>query len=1205
MKPSMRQQSWKSGKKSELQLRFLAIFMSLLIITLPFYTANVFAAITFQEVKITGGDGKESFRKEVDATTIRVKVNSPSPVLPTFLEVMNESRGVTRNSPGTARFSQCTVTNPYECLVTLPINKLDDKDRFSVCVNLANVEGRADFPQSCEAARPVQNQNGNQYSVFPSILVDKRGPVVERFAAEPSGVSGGFVALTSTVVDSTGTAAPGCVGLAKINFYKDDGQKLAENVSGAPPTIAACPANTTTFHFNADTLPNGASTKICAVPEDAFGNIHPSYVNADGTITPTSQNCLNITKDNRPPEIIPENFTVMDAAGVNQLAFVADHVIDVKIIAVVRTHTHLLARANASVASFKQGNGNITLACAIVPELQNDDSTDKVYKCTGTAPLNPDGEKTRSISLAVADTAGNYAEATTSISFQIDDVPPVVREITAVRVFGGVPVVGPASNTIIAVIDETGAGVSKETVLINNKQPEACIQPEAGAFLCNMTLGSADSDTVSIVVRGKDLADNPMEQGTADILVDKEAPKFIKAQIISPSKTPVLVAGGTAILRLIVQENFAMADDAGGHNAAAKIPFDAEDPSTFKPAASCQPFAPVAAAPAAPPAAPPAASSPATGNLPPTTDNPADGGPTFNPGGATGALVAVTGQLVNENLPNLWQCDWEIFNLAANKDFRATFTGTKDIAGNTLERDGRTAITVEDPFLVYTDELGNVHELDPIDWLGRTVLEGLAPARYTINPIISSPVVDARGAAVAPIGVWFDIQITPEQGTPPNTVPVAVDITSCSSEDYEAGFFAKEKTKLMFSTASPNTAKLRFNLRVGQIPEDKTKFTVACEFSIMSRSGNKVSGVTKTTAVMEIPLGNVKPLSDGIWDSIVDTEDGFWMFGSWLTKLNNILQTLITLCSIMQLVTSVASVVAAVHLLVMGIAKVFSVLEPVSEALGKVSASTTLFTEWIQKSFAQTICDWLTCSNSSWLIEEVLGNANERIRSIDPEKGRKISLIPYPDAKSSLILSTVTLCVPGILENLNRMKIVQCQYMGCLYDQVGMGMPKFTCDKVRSYEECKFWAGEIFALIPFSAVAKQFGALLKQILTDPLVLVTTSLRLVCDYGAIHISKEAVAACNIAYLPPTLMRAVNDLAKIYETITNWEKIFEKSDQCEDTLEKIHDDPRYDAAKERKESGERSRGVAESREPAAPAAPYSPSLPPSAEELDIGA
>lgn len=1202
----MRQKRQQTGKKSEFQLRFLAIFMSVLIITLPFYTANVFAAITFQEVHISGGDGKESFRKEVDTTSIRVKINSPSPVLPTFLEVMNESRGVTRNSPGTARFSQCTTTNPYECSVTLPINKLDDKDRYSVCVNLANVEGRRDFPQSCEAARPVASQAGNIYSVFPSILVDKRGPTVERFSAEPTGVSGGEVALTTTVVDTTGTAAPGCVGLAKIKFYKEDGQTLAENVSAAPPSTAVCPANTTTFHFNADTLPNGASTKICAVPEDAFGNVHPSYLNSNGTLTPTQANCLNITKDNRPPEIPAENFTVMDANMVNTLAFVADRLLDVKITAVVRTHTHLLARANASTASFNTGNANITLACAIVPELR-DETTDHVYKCTGTTQLNPDGEKTRSLSIAVADTAKNYAEATTSISFQIDDIPPVVREITATRVFGGVPIIGPASNTLIAVIDETGAGVSPETVAINNKEPQACIQPEAGAYLCNITIGSVDADTVSILVRGKDLADNPMEQGTADILVDKEAPVFVKAQILSLSKTPVLTAGGTAILRLIVQEKFAMSDDAGAHNAVAQIPFDAENPSAFKPAASCQPYTPLAAAaPAQSPSPPSPAPSPASPQAPPET-SPADAaagtgtGPTFNAG--TGALVAVSGKAVNENLPNLWQCDWEIFNLKPNADFRATFTGTKDIAGNALERDGQRAITVEDPFLVYTDALGNVHELHPSDWLGRTALEGLAPAAYTINPIMASPVVDARGAAAAAIGVWFDLQIVPAAGTQPDVRPVAVDVISCSGEDYEAGFFAQEKTKLMFSTASPNTAKLRFNLRAGQIPEDKNKFTVACEFSILSKSGNKVSGATKSSAVMEIPLGNVKQLSDGIWDTIVDTEDGFWMFGEWLTTLNNLLQTLITLCSIMQLVTSVASVVGAVHLLIMGIAKVVIILKPVSEALGKASAATTSFTSWIQESFAQTVCDWLTCADSSWLVGEVLGGEKDRIRSLDPEKGRKISMIPFPDPKSSLILSTVTLCVPGILENMNRMKIVQCEYMGCLYSQVGMGMPKFTCDKVRSYEECKFWAGEFFALIPFSAVAKQFGALLKQILTDPLVLASTGLRVVCNYGALYISEEAVAACNIAYLPPTLMRAISDLSKIYETITNWEKIFEKSDACEDTLKKIHDDPRYDKAKERKESGERSGvGIAEPREPPTPSVP---SLPPSAEELNIGA
>lgn len=1201
MKKPMQQNS---GKKGEFE-RFIAIFMSILIITLPIYTANVFAAITFQEVHISGGDGKESFRKENDATTIRVKINSPTPVLPTFLEVMNESRGVTRNSPGTVRFSQCTTVNPYECSVTLPINKVDDKDRYSVCVNLANVEGRADFPQSCEAARPVAQQAGNQYSFFPSILVDKRGPTVERFSAEPTGVSGGDVGLTTTVVDTTGTAAPGCVGLAKIKFFKEDGETLAENVSEAPPSTSACPANTTTFHFNADTLPNGASTKICAVPEDTFGNRHPSYVDAEGTLIPTLQNCLNITKDNRPPEIPAENFTIMDANMVNTLTFVADRVLDVKIIAMVRTHTHLLAGANASTVSFKTGDANITLACAIVPELR-DETTDHVYKCIGTAQLNPDGEKTRSLSLAVADTAKNYAEATTSISFQIDDVPPVVREITATRVFGGVPIIGPASNTLIAVIDETGAGISKETVLINNKQPEACIQPEAGAYLCNITLGSVDSDTVSILVRGKDLADNTMEQGTADILVDKDAPLFVKAQIISPSKTPVLPAGGTAILRLIVQEKFAMADDAGVHNAIAKIPFDAENPSAFKPAASCQPFAPVAAS-APPSSAPP--SSPPPAAQPPAADAPPAGGPTFDAG--TGALVAVTGQPVNENLPNLWQCDWEIFNLKPNADFRAiTFTGTKDIAGNTLVRDGQSVIVVEDPFLVYTDTLGNVHELHSSDWLGQVEREGLPAVKYTITPYLTSPVIDARGAAVRGPPIFFELAIQPVAGTSSDVQPAAVDVKQCSSDDYTAGFFAQENTKIMFSTRTPTTALLRFGLRTGAIPEDKKQFTVACDIAIISRNTktHQVSGSVTVPITLTIPLGNVQSLSDGVWNEIIDKMDESFYLADWVGTANKVLTFLQSICGVLQALAGISTAIAGVQAALTVASDVFPLLEPAAVAMTQVSSFVNKFTNIFESEIGTQACQFLTCEwPSSGALLKALGidlpsfdqsgvgkflkGVAKDAKAVDPEHRSEFDFNAFANPRSSLWLSVVSLCLPGILENLNKRRVVECSYIGCLYNNVAAGLPKASCDKVYRYETCKLTVGEITYLVPYAHMLKQFGAIIKQLTTQPTLVFVVTGAVYCE---VTTDKHVKATCNILYVPIRLMQAINNIKLVWNTI---ESMFDlPDDACTPLFDKIKQDPRYDTAKERRSSAQQPALVT-------PRAPQLPALPPAEGEVEL--
>lgn len=1217
--------------------QFLAIFMSLLIITLPFYTADAFAVVTFGDVTATGADGVAGFRKAVDETRIKAVINSPSSqILPTFLEVINDTRGVSRNAPDVRRFSQCSTTNPYECTVTLPLSAVDDKDKYLLCINLANVEGRRDFPQSCAAARSAAMENGNQYSSFPSVLVDKQGPTVQRFVAEPSGVSSGMINLTATVLDSTGTPQRGCVGLKKITFYKTDGTSLGENTTSAPSVFdAPCQASVTQFHFSSDPLSNGASTKICAVPEDAFGNVLSSYRNREGAITPTPQNCINITKDNRPPTI--ENFTLKDVAGVNELAFVPNHNVDVQVSAMVTTHTHAIGTVNASVASLRGGVENVDLHCTEkIPDPRDEESTDHLYECTTTTNLNPDGDKTRTIGLKTVDAANNRAEASKTLTFQIDDVPPAVQQITSERVFNGASVLGPTNNTLVVTIAETGAGISNKTILINNQMPESCDQTEAGAYVCKKTAAPGSVATLSVAVRGKDLAGNDMESLTNKLPVDATPPEFVRAQIVSSSSSPVPVAGSGAILRLIVKENLAMSDDTGATRALAQIPFDADNPTVTRKADHCQPYVPPQTPiPSTPPPTPPPSSPDAS--LPPGAE-PAAGGLTFDPG--TGALVAVTGNPVQQDPnENLWQCDWEIPNLKLTNNLVVTFSKSLDLAGNTLVKGSSTAVETSELFMVYTDSLGRTREIAPQDWLGKIAQEGLAPVRYLIQSTMTSPIVDGRGAAVAPIGIWFTLHLTPEQLPEGQDIkPVSVDVTQCSGADYEAGFFAQEATKVMFSITNSKVALMRFNLRPGKIPEDKTKFVVTCEFAIMSQSGGHVSGITKTPVTFEIPVGNVKDVSDSIWDTIVQHTGGFgdlpgsnWYSGissinklmEYVDKLDKVVSVMLSICN---LANALAALSTALHVLTSTLGVAFegkAFLDPISRAITALYNGVDTVTEFFFDGlYGEVICNVLTCQltptgallrsigfkEPALDIDALLDDKMDDVKSDlstnaelsikDPRKRTALLQTAWGNPKSSLWLSYLTLCVPGILENLKKREAVECKYVSCLYNNVAQGMPKTTCEKVYNYETCKIETNEIAALIPFLHIHRQIAGAIKQLLTQPVTLFILAGAYTCKYtSSASASATASGLCGVLYVPFRLLKVVNDVKVIWDTIENFGE--SPDDACEDIIKQVKADPRYGETVERHRSG--TGGTIPTREQ--PAQSSAPSLPPSTEEVSI--
>jgi len=85
-------------------------------------------------------------------------------------------------------------------------------------------------------------------------------------------------------------------------------------------------------------------------------------------------------------------------------------------------------------------------------------------------------------------------------------------------------------------------------------------------------------------------------------------------------------------------------------------------------------------------------------------------------------------------------------------------------------------------------------------------------------------------------------------------------------------------------------------------------------------------------------------------------------------------------------------------------------------------------------------------------------------------------------AQESLIMSTLNLCLPGIIARLNDYREIQCRYAVCLRDDVPQGVPISVCNAEKEYATCKYVTGEMFhlmnILIPFDMWMNQIKALL-------------------------------------------------------------------------------------------------------------------------------
>lgn len=94
--------------------------------------------------------------------------------------------------------------------------------------------------------------------------------------------------------------------------------------------------------------------------------------------------------------------------------------------------------------------------------------------------------------------------------------------------------------------------------------------------------------------------------------------------------------------------------------------------------------------------------------------------------------------------------------------------------------------------------------------------------------------------------------------------------------------------------------------------------------------------------------------------------------------------------------------------------------------------------------------------------------------SVDPTVstagGIKNSCSPPLNFRDSIILSVLTMCIPGILEGIQKWREVECKYIVCVYNSATAGIGTDGCEKERSFSICKNVVGELFAVPPMSFV---------------------------------------------------------------------------------------------------------------------------------------
>jgi hypothetical protein len=354
----------------------------------------------------------------------------------------------------------------------------------------------------------------------------------------------------------------------------------------------------------------------------------------------------------------------------------------------------------------------------------------------------------------------------------------------------------------------------------------------------------------------------------------------------------------------------------------------------------------------------------------------------------------------------------------------------------------------------------------------------------------------------------------------------------------------------------------------------KAMLDVSCGFRIYSAKNDKALLFSEVeVAEFQVPFGFTQlgekdaALAVNIAEAKKEVTTGFFGF---MGDLNDVMKVVNYILKALELILSIVEIYNAVEIIVGATAQGVSTIPiPLVKDTGTTARisfclggqlfvqGTNEIVSVIQKpveifSCKRTVCDladdvfgddWyyaFTCA-----LVGIYNAASEGVAQglLDGENpfstfGETISsdefIPPATGVRDNIYLSAASLCVPGVIHNLEKLRQIKCRKIHCLQNEVPQGIATVqSCEKLYDVLQCKYVTGPLYNLIPgFALLANLWGAL-ESLLTDPFAWVTTSIYLGCSIHCLYPSgKDAVSAvlhtgCANTYVVIKVLKIIND------------------------------------------------------------------------------
>ena len=433
-------------------------------------------------------------------------------------------------------------------------------------------------------------------------------------------------------------------------------------------------------------------------------------------------------------------------------------------------------------------------------------------------------------------------------------------------------------------------------------------------------------------------------------------------------------------------------------------------------------------------------------------------------------------------------------------------------------------------YFKFTDFIGNTEEWDiPI-----VVLEAANKTvdYWAIEQTAKSPfAIDRELIEFYQPFIWFSFKLNPKIEKPLSKVyPIELNLIGCEGNNTK--FLASENgNKPELSNFNPqfydgvdNEYDIHLKYLMEQTDPKEDLLPITCRLNIRTIVDNKtVSMLEEENLSVVITYFNneLGKIDKRVENEIEEVKGGWLVQAEWIETVDKLMRYAKVICGVMDKLQQIQLIWAFIKDLWGGACNTAEV------SLGTTSAScaAAMATGSITEGYKATSELWFKGFDkwckifSCGMTREGWDKDGAMAKWADAQEGSVFALGGYPldkkwfNPESSIILSVVYLCIPGITYNLQKARVIDCQYISCLKETEN-GMPIEICTRQRSYSYCKYVWGQIFHLIPFADAISNIGQNVLKALSHPLEMVGFLVKINCYYGCINPKFNPIIPCSV-------------------------------------------------------------------------------------------